>query len=200
MSLKKNIQIASLKILGVNVSPQDSQWGQISILEQTFTPQVVLEAFEAWSNQQGDRVIPYPLSEFVRVAPRMISRVGREDLTPVNEAALDDLCSELYLIGGPAFSGKPREVLGALLKTHGPEEIKAAYAEFIANFDDFDLKQAPKKFGEGGGKAVLIAAQKKREQMRQQQELIERTKKVMLEQHAARPSVEEEPDTDLPEA
>lgn len=200
MGLKKNIQIASLKILGVNISPQDSQWGQVSVLEQTFGPTVVLEAFESWATEQKDRTIPYPLSEYVRVAPRMVGRVSREDPTPVDESALDDLCSELYLIGGPAFSGKPREVLGVLLKTYSADEIKAAYTEFIASFDDFELRQAPKKFAEGGGKAVLLAAQKRRDQLKQQQELIERTKKIMLEKHSSRPSVEEEPTIiELPE-
>ena len=200
MGLKKNIQISALQILGVNISPQDSQWGQVSVLEQSFTPQVVLEAFEAWASSQKDRIIPYPLSEFIRIAPRLISLVSSETGSSGNDAALDDLCSDLYIIGGPAFSGRTREALGTLLKTYHAEEIKLAYTEFIASFDDFDMKQAPKKFAEGGGKTVLLAFQKRRELNRQQAEMIERTKQAMLEQQAWQ-SIEDEPITiELPEA
>lgn len=201
MSLKKQIQIAGLQILGVNIGPQDSQWGQISIFAESFTPDLVLKAFESWAKDQGDRVIPYPLSEFVRVAPKMISRATREDESPVDQAALDELCSELYLVGGPAFSGKTRDALGELLQNYSHEEIKSAYAELIAGFDDFEMRRAPKTFAEGGGKAVLIAARKRKEQLKQQQELIDRTRKVLLETASAARPVEEEPTTaELPEA
>lgn len=199
MSLKKQIQVAGLQILGVNIGPQDTQWGQISVFAESFAPDLVLEAFESWAKDQGDRVIPYPLSEFVRVAPRMIIRVSREDASPVDQAALDELCSELYLIGGPAFSGKTRDTLAELVKSHSHEEIKAAYAELIAGFDDFEMRRATKVFAEGGGKAVLIAARKRKEQFKQQQELIERTRKVLLETASAARLVESEPTAELPE-
>jgi hypothetical protein len=200
MSLKKQIQVAGLQILGVNIGPQDSQWGQISIFAESFTPDLVLKAFESWAKDQGARVIPYPLSEFVRVAPRMIINVSREDESPVDQAALDELCSELYLVGGPAFSGKTRDALAELVKTYSPEEIKAAYAELIAGFDDFEMRRATKVFAEGGGTAVLIAGRKRKEQLKQQQELIDRTRKVLLETAAAVRPVELEPPAELPEA
>jgi len=199
MNIKKQIQIAGLQILGVHISPQDNQWAQISVFAESFTPDLVLKAFETWAKDQGDRVIPYPLSEFVRVAPKMISRATREDESPVDQQALDELCSELYLIGGPAFSGKTRDSLGEMLQTYSAEEIKVAYAEMIGGFDDFELKRASKIFAEGGGKAVLIATRKRAEQLKKQQELIDRTRKA-LETNSVAPPVEDEPTTiELPE-
>jgi len=199
MNLKKQIQIAGLQILGVNIGLQDSQWGQISIFAESFTPDLVLKAFEAWAKDQGDRVVPYPLSEFVRVAPRMVINVTREDESPVDQTALDELCSELYLVGGPAFSGKTRDALAELVKTYSHEEIKAAYAELISGFDDFEMRRASKTFAEGGGKAVLMAARKRKDQLKRQQEIIDRTRQVMLETTSSAPPVEDETPAELPE-
>lgn len=199
MSLKKNIQIAALQLLGVNVGPNDSQWSQVNLFGETFGQDLVLQAFETWAKEQSpDRAIPYPLSEFMRVAPRMITRATREDETPVDQAALDELCSELYLIGGPAFSGKERAALAELTQTYSHEEIKSAYAELLSHFDDFQIKRASKTFAEGGGKAVLMAARKRAEQLKKQQELLDRTRKALLETSVAAP-VEEEPTVELPE-
>ncbi len=200
MSLKKNIQIAGLQILGSTIGPHDSQWSQIHLLGESFTSDLVLRAFETWAKDQGDRIVPYPLTEFVRVAPRMITRVAREDESPVDQAALDDLCSELYLIGGPAFAGKERAALSELTQTYSHDEIKAAYAELISGFDDFQIRRASKTFAEGGGKAVLMAARKRAEQLKRQQNIIDRTRQVMLEKTSAAPPVEDEPTTvELPE-
>jgi len=131
----------------------------------------------------------------------MVARATREDETPVDQAALDELCSELYLIGGPAFSGKERAVLAELTQTYSHDEIKSAYAELLAGFDDFQTRRASKTFAEGGGKAVLMAARKRAEQLKRQQELIDRTRKALLETGSvAPPVVEDEPTTvELPE-
>lgn len=200
MNLKKQIQIIALKVLHANLNPQNNQWSQISLFANTYGDDAVLQAFENWANEQeGERLVTYPLSEFIKAAPRMFVNLVREDKTPIDQVALDELCSELYLIGGPAFSGKTRAALAELVQTYSHEEIKSAYAELIAGFDDFQLKMATKTFAEGGGKAVLMAARKRAEQQKQQQALIDRTRRALLETGSLAPPVEDEPAVELPE-
>lgn len=177
MTFKIRMTGTALRILRVNIGPDDKGWSLLKPYTKEFGPDIVEEAFELWANQQTqtERPIRYPLSEFYRVAPGMVDRVActKYEVPIVETLTLDNLCTELYLIGKSAFTGKQKDFLGTLLATYTAEDIQAAYTEFISNFDDFEMKLAVRKFSEGGAQAVLSAFQKRQDLLKQQAALIE---------------------------
>jgi hypothetical protein len=77
------------------------------------------------------------------------------------DAGLDELCADLCLIGTEPFSGKLRAGLSELRKFASDKEVKDAYTELIFDYEDKDLKFAPRKFAEGGGKDLINVARKR---------------------------------------
>jgi hypothetical protein len=197
---KKNIQVAALQIFGVSLSA-DPGWPEIAIMCKAYGEDKVSEAFETWAYDNADSGIRFPLTAFLKALPLMMS-TSKVEAVGVDNAELDDLNSDLYTIGGnQAFSGKNLAALAGLLQNYSTEEIKAAYAEFVADKDSNSLRFAPKEFAEGGGKAVILARRKQKAEIQRQQDLMEKTEKVMLSEAATDLHEEEEPTTiELPEA
>ncbi len=103
------------------------------------------------------------------------------------------VCSKLFIIGRnqnlcqPSFSGKYRAEIGRLLATYTHEELYEGYAEFVKHRDDFEMRQAPKTFVEGGADDFVAPI---REQKRKRQELVAKWRQDQIDRHRA--LVEEE--------
>jgi len=71
--------------------------------------------------------------------------------------AVDCLGPKLLAASGQCFTGKDREKLGALLEQYSADEIEAAWGEFIAGKDAYQMRFATKNFAEGGGERIILA-------------------------------------------
>jgi hypothetical protein len=101
----------------------------------------------------------------------------------------ETLLGSLYEIGGETFDGKHRNALHALAERFTTRELIGAYREHVASMDDFQKKNAPKKFCEGGCVSVLMA-QAQRMVDRHTQEHLKR-RLIEVEQAKARAEADE---------
>jgi hypothetical protein len=170
-------------MLGAGINPTDKSWSEVAIFGKAYGEDRVLEAFEAWACQQKGRTMAYPLSEFTRVAPAYLTGVLKAALADDNPG-LDELCSDLYMIGQQTFTGKYREALAQLLQTYSATELKEAYQEFSERRDDFSAKFNPRDFCEGGAKDVINARRKTKALLDKQQSIIRAAEQALLEKGA----------------
>jgi hypothetical protein len=83
--------------------------------------------------------------------------------TPTPNLDLDAVCSKLYTIGRKAnpcqspFSGKQRDGIAELLTIYPADELIDAYADYVKNRDDFEMRHAPKRFVEGGAVQIITS-------------------------------------------
>ena len=88
------------------------------------------------------------------------SSKGKSKSTP----EIDQLCAKLYDIGRavskyqPTFTAKQRIAVGELLRTFSFDELCQAYQQHVENRDEFEMRQAPKHFVEGGAIDIITSA------------------------------------------
>ena len=108
---------------------------------------------------------PY-MEKMARERDEANAKAGESQQSPLASPETDvaQLAAELYEIGGQTF---PYPRLAPLLDRFTAAELSGAYPEFVANRDDFQMKQAVKEFCEGGAESIILAQRKRAEDARQ---------------------------------
>lgn len=177
---KKIIEICAQR-LGLKLTKKSYGWEALKLCKVTHTSYQIVAAFEHWLNDYRFTNPKSPVVEFGRQVDKYLPADGERDegrpasYESVNaDAGLDELCAELCMINKEPFSGRYRAALADLRKTATDKEIKDAYTEFVFDYEDRDLKFAPKKFAEGGGKDLINVALKRAKLQKEQDALQEK--------------------------
>jgi hypothetical protein len=120
---------------------------------------------------------PIPVSPVIPVRESPVNRAGggtpEDERSPAKSSlsspnlnpsptpsAVDELCTQLYQIGKPrsqsqpVFSGRYRTEIGRMLTVYSVDEICEGYSQMVLSFDDFQMRNAPKYFAEGGADII----------------------------------------------
>ena len=110
-----------------------------------------------WEERTEERIEEIPN----KPAKTALSTSLKSTSNPTPNSNLAEVCAKLYTIGKsknpcqPTFSGKYRIEMCRLLATYSADELCEAYGEFVQDLDDFQMRNAPKHFAEGGAVDVI---------------------------------------------
>lgn len=170
-TIVKQIKKLSLTVLGCEAEPWDNIWDRIKDLADAFGSARVSEVFEEWAQSRRGEMIRKPVEEFLKVAPGLIQ--GITSLKPDQKLVylINSLAVESK--GLVTFDREQQVEIGRLMPEHSPEEIQAAFREFMAGVDDFTVKFAHRSFVERAGQLLFVQKRRKSEAL-SQQAMIER--------------------------
>lgn len=96
-------------------------------------------------------------------AQNSISSLPSSKGKSTSKPEIDRLCAKLYDIGRavskyqPTFTAKQRISVGELLASYSSDELCRAYQQHVENRDEFEMRQAPKHFVEGGAIDIVTS-------------------------------------------
>jgi hypothetical protein len=206
MSTKTEIQeIARLNNL--KITDNDRNWPAFNKLKVRLREHRITTAFTRWAENNRFSPPNNALAVFLRDYEQYDVADSDTPGTPTSyqavavDSGLDELCTELCLINTEPFSGRLRAQLSELRKFASDKEIKDAYTELIFDYEEKDLKFAPRKFAEGGGKDLINVA-RKRAQLQKDQDALQEKLTLEFQQKRAAELANSEPEPEefkLPE-
>jgi hypothetical protein len=157
MSLVKDMQkIAARKLQNTRGVPRNMK-DKLELIDLAFGRAAVLVDFEAWCDENADRTLPYPVTEYLRMIDARLGNTSKVD--PADERIKQLVAVTYELTSILPHSRAVRE----LLALHSAEEIMAALKEFVLTIDEKDMKASIRAFFDDQGASAVIYSRKKRE-------------------------------------
>ena len=156
MSLIKDMQrIAAKKLRNTRGVPKNLK-EKLELIDLAFGKAEVLTDFEKWCDENADRNLPYPVTEYIR---RIDARLGTA--TTVEKA--DERVTELRALTFSLTQVMPRlEGVRNLLAIHTLEEIKDALIEYLPTVAEGKMENAVRNFYDDLGATAVIYARRNR--------------------------------------
>ena len=202
MSLKKDVTIACLAVLGIKPSIDMNTSSELSSLEQAY-PGKVYDDFRLWAEEQQGHQIAYPIQSYLKVAAGRLSGAILTEPSPSLQEFLD-------YVGGIAgsqitFNRAQLVALARLLEQYPLPDVKLGFQSFYNTLDEYSAKFAAKDFTEKGGQIVRNRVQARKRLEEQQATSIRLTEegqaevKQLNEEYAKKLREEEALAADAPE-
>lgn len=177
MSLKKDVTIACLAVMGIKPSIDMNTSSELSSLEQAY-PGRVSDDFRAWAEEQQGHQIAYPVQTYLKVAAGRLSGAIMTEPSP----DLQDFLDYVGTYGNEIrFNRAQCVALTRLLEQYPIMDVKLGFQSFFNTLDDYSIKFAAKDFTEQGTQIVRNRVQARKRLEEQQATAVRLTEEGQAE-------------------